>query len=56
MRGAGQAVETIRWSGKFGAQLKRLETAGFGGFVLPRTEDGAEVRGLERPLHEEPDA
>ena len=39
LSGAGRVVETVRRSGKFGAQLKRLEAAGFGGFVLvgPRT-------------------
>ena len=43
-------VETVRRSGKFGAQLKRLETAGFGGFVLVSIEDGAVVRGELRAL------
>ena len=43
-------VETVRRSGKFGAQLKRLETAGFTGFVLLRMEDGAVVRGEPRAL------
>jgi histidyl-tRNA synthetase len=40
-----RVVETVRRSGKFGAQLKRLEAAGFTGFVLLRVEDGAVVRG-----------
>jgi histidyl-tRNA synthetase len=50
--GAGGAgvVETVRRSGKFGAQLKRLETAGFTGFVTLRLEDGAVVRGELRAL------
>jgi histidyl-tRNA synthetase len=48
--GAGPVVETVRRSGKFGAQLKRLETAGFTGFVLVRSEDGVIVRGDVRPL------
>jgi len=43
-------VETVRRSGKFGAQLKRLEAAGFGGFVVVRMEDGAVVRGELRAL------
>jgi histidyl-tRNA synthetase len=50
LAGPGQVVETVRRSGKFGAQLKRLETAGFTGFVLVRSEDGAIVRGELRPL------
>ena len=43
-------VETVRRSGKFGAQLKRLETAGFHGFVLVSVADGVVVRGELRPL------
>jgi histidyl-tRNA synthetase len=46
----GRAVETVRRSGKFGAQLKRLEAAGFGGFVVVRVEDGVVVRGELRAL------
>jgi histidyl-tRNA synthetase len=46
----GRVVETVRRSGKFGAQLKRLEAAGFTGFVLVRLEDGAIVRGELRAL------
>jgi histidyl-tRNA synthetase len=45
-----RVVETVRRSGKFGAQLKRLEAAGFTGFVLLRTEDGAVARGELRAL------
>jgi len=59
MRGAGAAgrvVETVRRSGKFGAQLKRLKAAGFSGFVLLRAEDGAAVRGELRALDGEPGA
>jgi histidyl-tRNA synthetase len=48
--GMARAVETVRRSGKFGAQLKRLEAAGFGGFVVVRAEDGVTVRGELRAL------
>jgi histidyl-tRNA synthetase len=48
--GASRVVETVRRSGKFGAQLKRLEAAGFGSFVLVQVEDGAVVRGELRAL------
>jgi histidyl-tRNA synthetase len=50
--GPGRAVETVRRSGKFGAQLKRLEAAGFTGFVLVKSESesGAIVRGELRAL------
>jgi histidyl-tRNA synthetase len=48
--GDGRVVEIVRRSGKFGAQLTRLETAGFTGFVLLRVEDGAVVRGELRAL------
>jgi len=48
--GPGRVVEMVRRSGKFGAQRKRLEAAGFTGFVLVRSEDGAIVRGEERAL------
>jgi histidyl-tRNA synthetase len=50
--GASRVVETVRRSGKFGAQLKRLEAAGFSGFVSVRLEDGAVVRGELRALGE----
>jgi histidyl-tRNA synthetase len=56
MREPGRVVETVRRSGKFGAQLKRLEGAGFGGFVVVRVEDGAVVRGELRALGGEPGA
>ena len=52
--GSGRAVETVRRSGKFGAQLKRLEAAGFGGFMLVRSENGEIVRGELRPLGGQP--
>ena len=48
--GPGRVVETVRRSGKFGAQLKRLEAAGFSGFVLVRSEDGVIGRGELRAL------
>jgi histidyl-tRNA synthetase len=48
--GSARVVETVRRSGKFGAQLKRLETAGFGSFVSVRMEDGAVARGELRAL------
>jgi histidyl-tRNA synthetase len=54
--GPGKVVETIRRSGKFGAQLKRLEAAGFSGFVLVQLEDGMTVRGEPRALGGSPDA
>ena len=37
LRGEGLAIETIRRSGKFGAQLTWLETAGFTAFIHLRT-------------------
>ena len=43
-------METVRRSGKFGAQLKRLEAAGFSGFVLVRNEGGVTVAGEQREL------
>jgi hypothetical protein len=46
----------VRRSGKFGAQLKRLEAAGFGGFMLVRSENGVIVRGELRALGGEPGA
>jgi len=50
LAGPGQVVEMVRRSGKLGAQLKRLEAAGFTGFVLVRAEDGTIVRGDLRAL------
>jgi histidyl-tRNA synthetase len=52
--GTERVVETVRRSGKFGAQLKRLEAAGFGGFVVVRVEDGVVVRSELRTLGGEP--
>jgi histidyl-tRNA synthetase len=54
--GAERVVETVRRSGKFGAQLKRLEAAGFSGFVLVRSEDGITVAGELRELGGHPEA
>ena len=54
--GTGHVVETVRRSGKFGAQLKRLEVAGFTGFVHVRVQDGAVLRGEVRALGGSPDA
>jgi histidyl-tRNA synthetase len=48
--GPVRVVETVRRSGKFGAQLRRLEAAGFSGFVLVSVADGAVVRGELRAL------
>jgi histidyl-tRNA synthetase len=48
--GPGQAVETVRRSGKIGPQLKRLEAAGFTRFVLVRSLDGAIVISEQRSL------
>ena len=56
LAGPGRVVETVRRSGKFGAQRKRLEAAGFTGFVLVRSENGAIVRGEPRTLGGEPEA
>jgi histidyl-tRNA synthetase len=52
--GRGRVVETVRRSGKFGAQLTRLEAAGFSGFVLVRSENGVTVSGEERALGGDP--
>jgi histidyl-tRNA synthetase len=54
--GPGRVVETVRRSGKFGAQLKRLEAAGVNAFVLVSAEGGAVVRGEERALGGAPEA
>jgi histidyl-tRNA synthetase len=50
LRKSGRVVEAVRRSGKFGSQLRRLETAGFSEFVLVRVEDGVTVRGELRTL------
>ena len=54
--GTGRIVATVRRSGKFGAQLKRLEAAGFSSFVLVRNEDGVTVAGEQRELGGAPEA
>jgi histidyl-tRNA synthetase len=48
--GPGRVVETVRRSGKFGAQLNRLAAAGFTGFVVVSVTGGAVVRGELRTL------
>jgi len=48
--GPERVVEVVRRSGKFGAQLKRLEAAGFDGFAVVRAEDGVVVTGEVRAL------
>ncbi len=53
---AGPVVETVRRSGKFGAQLTRLEAAGFTRFVLVRYSDGVTVAGEQRELGSAPEA
>jgi histidyl-tRNA synthetase len=50
LRGQGQAVETVRRSGKFGAQLARLENAGFTAFIHLRNDHGVISRGEIRTL------
>ncbi len=50
LRADGRAVETVRRSGKFGAQLTRLEKAGYPAFVHLRVDGGTVVRGDERTL------
>jgi histidyl-tRNA synthetase len=50
LREGGQVVEVIRRSGKFGAQLRRLQAAGFSGFVHVQARDGAVIREQVRPL------
>jgi histidyl-tRNA synthetase len=56
LRGSWPVVETVRRSGKLGAQLRRLEAAGFTGFVLVQLEDGTVVRAEQRALSGSPDA
>jgi histidyl-tRNA synthetase len=45
-----RVVEVVRRSGKFGAQLKRLESAGFAAFVTVQVRDGEVARGELRSL------
>jgi len=52
----GRVVETVRRSGKFGAQLRRLEAAGFTSFVPVRYQEGKTVCGEPRALGAEPGA
>jgi histidyl-tRNA synthetase len=50
LRGQGQAVEAVRRSGKFGAQLARLENAGFTAFIHLRNDHGVIACGEIRTL------
>jgi histidyl-tRNA synthetase len=50
LREQGHAIETIRRSGKFGAQLTRLENAGFTAFIHLRNDNGIITRGEVRTL------
>jgi histidyl-tRNA synthetase len=50
LRGQGHVVEVIRRSGKFAAQLSRLEAAGFTEFVHLRREDDGTAPGHRRAL------
>jgi histidyl-tRNA synthetase len=50
LRGQGHVVEVIRRSGKFAAQLSRLEAAGFTEFIHLRHQDGETVPGQRRAL------
>jgi histidyl-tRNA synthetase len=50
LRSKGQAVEAVRRSGKFGAQLTRLENAGFTAFIHLRSDNGVMIRGEMRAL------
>jgi histidyl-tRNA synthetase len=50
LRSQGQAVEAVRRSGKFAAQLARLEKAGFTAFIHLRNDNGVIARGETRTL------
>jgi len=50
LRSEGQSIETIRRSGKFGAQLTRLEGAGFTAFIQLRADGGRVTRSEPRAL------
>jgi len=50
LRNQGQPIETVRRSGKFGAQLTRLENAGFTSFIHLRNDNGAVTRSEMRAL------
>ena len=52
LRGQGRAIETVRRSGKFGAQLTRLEDAGFTAFIHLRNDNGVITLGETRTLGE----
>lgn len=54
LRNQGQAIEVIRRSGKFSAQLTRLENAGFAGFIHVRNDAGDIARGDLRPFRPAP--
>jgi histidyl-tRNA synthetase len=50
LRKQEKAIEIVRRSGKFGAQLTRLEAAGFTAFIHLRNDDGTITRGEMRTL------
>jgi histidyl-tRNA synthetase len=50
LRSQGQAIEIVRRSGKFGAQLARLEAAGFTAFIHLRNDSGMTALGEMRSL------
>ena len=50
LRRQGQAIEIVRRSGKFGAQLTRLEASGFTAFIHLRNDGGVITRGEMRTL------
>jgi histidyl-tRNA synthetase len=50
LRSQGQAIEIVRRSGKFGAQLTRLEASGFTAFIHLRNDNGIITRGEVRTL------
>ncbi|WP_431953303.1 histidine--tRNA ligase [Nocardia lijiangensis] len=49
-QGQGRVVEVVRRSGKLGAQLKRLQAAGFATFVPIQNDGGSVVVGDERTI------
>jgi histidyl-tRNA synthetase len=50
LRSQGQAIEIVRRSGKFGAQLTRLAASGFTAFIHLRNDGGIITRGEVRTL------
>jgi histidyl-tRNA synthetase len=50
LRGQGQEIEAVRRSGKLGAQLTRLENAGFTSFIHLRNDNGTITRAEKRTL------